>query len=838
MPSARKPRRARGKRRKVSEKSGNHSSYPAGGSFAELLDWHLGFGTRPEGMPGRPGTRWDNKTFAKAVGGVSDRTVRNWRTGRSPTRDLASIERALFGDNDACAEWRADLRAAHDGRNKPAAVPTGGIPRPPPHFLGRADDVAALVAMLTGEGAGASILVQGGPGIGKTSLTNAVGNDPAVVERFGVSNRWFVALETATSAAAMQDAVIRAVGGDPTRGFDATSDRLRLRPGLLVLDNLETPWDPTGERCAVEDTLAALAAVPGVALLASFRGIDRVGGIAWTLEHHVAELDDTDAADLFCRVAAKDFHTDPHFTDFIGALGGIPLAIELVAAHAHGRRSVADLWTQWQRIGSKLAAHPDYGADRLSSLPHSIELSLQSGRLDAEAHRLFKLLGQLPAGIAAEDRDSLIGDGGHAAAAALLRVGLAVERGDARLDLLPPIRDHAARRYPPVESDAAAWPTHYLRLAQLFGCVIGSTAGGNLAARLLPELPNLAAGFRVLLASGRRQSAMEAIPGFVQLAGIGGQSAPILIELTAACRHDADKFGEAQCLFGQGYIALAHSKHETAHTAFSQALKIYKELGQTLSAANCIRNMGQIEVSRSRYEKAHKFFNDAINLYNHVGDAIGKANCAFHLGDVALKMENYRQASINFKNAKNLYISISDLFGEAHCIKGLGDIALRLSDLKGAGHAFEQALVLYKNSGLTMGEANCILSLGDIARRRLDFKTADHRFREALRLYENIGDMLGQANCFQCLGDAALDRKKYSVAENEYEIALPLYRGAGDMLGEANCLLSLGDIAFARSDHDAAREAYERAMALYRRIGREGDAAICARKLEELGPAG
>lgn len=168
--------------------------------------------------------------------------------------------------------------------------------------------------------------------------------------------------------------------------------------------------------------------------------------LAWALVHPVVNLEPPDDVELFCRVAGNRFPDDPHLPRFMTALGGIPLAIELVAARAHGRTSLAPLWAQWTRIGAALAAKPGSDAGRLTSLPHSIELSLASSRLTAIARRLFCLLGQLPAGLTAEDRNELLGDDGFDGEEALLRIGLAVER-NGRLDLLPPIRDYAAHHH-------------------------------------------------------------------------------------------------------------------------------------------------------------------------------------------------------------------------------------------------------------------------------------------------------------------------------------------------------------------------------------------------------
>lgn len=92
----------------------------ASGSFAQLLDWHLKWGTRPDGTPKRRGRRWTNPKFDRAVSGRSDRegrTVRYWLDGTLPD-DPQSIARELFGakpaDNPAYDEWREEFWAVYD----------------------------------------------------------------------------------------------------------------------------------------------------------------------------------------------------------------------------------------------------------------------------------------------------------------------------------------------------------------------------------------------------------------------------------------------------------------------------------------------------------------------------------------------------------------------------------------------------------------------------------------------------------------------------------------------------------------------------------------------------
>jgi hypothetical protein len=102
--------------------------------FAELLDWHLSRGTRPTGSPESPRTQWTNKEFGFQVG-VNERTVRNWRAGRTTPPEIASIERELFGENPVYNFWREELREAHravqiDKPNSAIAKESGDPNRP------------------------------------------------------------------------------------------------------------------------------------------------------------------------------------------------------------------------------------------------------------------------------------------------------------------------------------------------------------------------------------------------------------------------------------------------------------------------------------------------------------------------------------------------------------------------------------------------------------------------------------------------------------------------------------------------------------------------------------
>jgi formylglycine-generating enzyme required for sulfatase activity len=81
-------------------------------TFGELLAWHLLRGTRPGGKIDRPGREWSKTEFAQATGLV-DRTIRYWLSDEHLPPETETIERLLFGHDDAYAEWRLELRLAY-----------------------------------------------------------------------------------------------------------------------------------------------------------------------------------------------------------------------------------------------------------------------------------------------------------------------------------------------------------------------------------------------------------------------------------------------------------------------------------------------------------------------------------------------------------------------------------------------------------------------------------------------------------------------------------------------------------------------------------------------------
>jgi len=503
-----------------------------------------------------------------------------------------------------------------------------------------------------------------------------------------------------------------------------------------VLDNLETSWERAGP--PIEARLRDLLAIQGLALLASFRGQEAVGGARWTLRHRVDPLSDTDALTLFLDIADTIQPTDPDLPRFLQALGGVPLAICLTARRAAHHTTLAGLWADWVRLGPEVAVWAGTDPHRLTSVPHSIALSLQSSRMNPPAHRLFALLGQCPAGLAPADRIALLGTDATRAEEALIAVGLALHRAD-RLDLLPPVRDHARHTARPKGDDATSWCRHFLERACVEGARIFGDGGAEALAALTPEVANIDDALRAAPGLALREQAVAALYGIHQLLSASGAGSPVIFDPVAeTCIAADDPRGQADALFYHGLVSFLRSDHATAQARYEEALPLYKRVSEVLGEANCIKSLGDIALARSDHPTAQARYEEARPLFQRVGDVRGEANCLSGFGDVALARSDHATAQARYEEARPRFRRVGDVLGEANCIQRLGDIARDRSDHATAQARYEEARPLFQRVGDVLGEANCLSGFGDVATATGDRLAAKAHYETALAMYERI----------------------------------------------------------------------------------------------------
>ncbi|KAJ7887263.1 hypothetical protein B0H14DRAFT_3725032 [Mycena olivaceomarginata] len=245
-------------------------------------------------------------------------------------------------------------------------------------------------------------------------------SDPALSTDLGkIPTQVFVSAEAATTSIELAALIGLHVGLTP--GTDLTRPVVQYLsqkpPCLLILDNLETVWEPMQSRGGIEEFLLLLTEVKHLALLQTF-------------------MDITDNAYI-----KEDMEQILQFTD------NMPLAVDLIA-HLADYEGLSNVLTRWQTERTSLLT---LGYDRKSNVDVSISLSLSSPRITSESKELLSLLSILPDGLSDGElvqyklpiRNIL------SCKTALLATSLAYQDSNRRLRSLMPMRGHVQKFLPP-----------------------------------------------------------------------------------------------------------------------------------------------------------------------------------------------------------------------------------------------------------------------------------------------------------------------------------------------------------------------------------------------------
>ncbi|KAJ7078799.1 hypothetical protein C8R44DRAFT_594720, partial [Mycena epipterygia] len=327
------------------------------------------------------------------------------------------------------------------------------------------------------------IAILGAGGMGKTSLAKAALHHPDMVSKY--QTRFFVAVDSATTSVDLAALIGLHLGLKP--GKDLTKPIVHYfsnkGPSLLVLDNLETIWEPVESRAGVEELLSNLTDI-------TMRGAEWPAKVRWThpFLHPLDPLSDEAARQTFVAIA-EDFHDNRDITKLLSLTDNMPLAVDLIA-HLVDHEGCDDVLARWETEKTSLLSH---GHDRRSNLDISITISLSSPRLSSGAKDLLSLLSILPDGLSNAEliQSNLSIKNVLECRSILLRTSLAYEDDRKKLKSLVPIREHMQQFHPAAPSLIHQVEKHYYLLLEVYKDHVGSPQGAGNLNQITLNLGNL-----------------------------------------------------------------------------------------------------------------------------------------------------------------------------------------------------------------------------------------------------------------------------------------------------------------------------------------------------------
>ena len=350
---------------------------------------------------------------------------------RSPAAALEIYEDYRLRLREQGAVPGPAMRTAHEAALAAENPVRRGLEPGPEHFLGREDDVAAVLKALSTY---QLVTITGPGGVGKTTLAQAVAarsRRPAV---------YVAALADVAPGADLVRVLLDALGSPPVADADprASLGAVLASPGaFLVLDNCEHLAED------VADLIGPfLASCPDLRVLATSR---RPLDLSAERVHRLQPLDHVSSAGLFRAraLAARpgQMIDEAHLELLLDRLEGIPLAIELAAARTR-TLSVG-------QILARLPGRPDLltGARNAPARQRTLTAVIQWSwnLLDAAERRGLARLAVLADGFTLAAAEALIGVGAADILDALVAHSLLSVRdhGVPRFHMLVTVRDFA-----------------------------------------------------------------------------------------------------------------------------------------------------------------------------------------------------------------------------------------------------------------------------------------------------------------------------------------------------------------------------------------------------------
>lgn len=706
----------------------------------------------------------------------------------SPQTEAAYVD--LLGTEPA----RDGTTGGGSGDGPPVLV---ALPVPLTSFVGRQteqDEVRRLLAETR------LVTVTGPGGVGKSRLALELahqmageGTEVALVELAPLVEPSRVSARVAEVLGLAEGA-----GGDLAESLVA---HVASRQLLVVLDNCEHLADACAE---LAHTL--LSSCPGVRVLVTSQvRLGVAGETAWVLaplgvppvgESRVEDVLTCEAAALFvarARAARPGLALTAAAADALvrlcRRLDGLPLALELAAAHAR-LLSVEEIAAGLDDRFDLLAGGARTGPIRHQTLRAALEWS--HALLTPSQARLLARVSVFAGGftleaalavVSGDDRSGLYPDLVGLVDASLVQADTRLPV--TRFGLLETVRHDAAER---LEASGEAFELRRRHLAW----------ATSLAERTAPELEG----------AGQRDGLDRLEAEHANLtAALSWATSPDAPGSALALASALGRFWEIRGRLSEGRRWLRRVLDDDALSPVRAPALAPVRARALVAAAALAQRQGDDLVARSWLE-------ESLVIHRKGGDLAGEAGDLHGLGLLDARAGDVSSARSRYLNSLAIGRQIGVTSVVATSLANLGWLAYNQADVRTASTLLQESLRLYRDERATHGMSWSLYFLGRLAESQGDLDDARHRYEESLALRRELGDRAGLADVLGGLGSVALRRGDLVAARSSHEESLALRREVGDRSGVLESLRHLGDVARLGGALGEARRRYRESLGI------------------------
>lgn len=662
------------------------------------------------------------------------------------------------------------------GTPSPNAV--NGIPSQLTSLIGRRKEIAAVCELLRSPDV-RLVTLTGPGGAGKTRLAAQVASELIHDYPDGI---YFVDLTHINKSSLVAARIARALG------IQETSERLLLKHIraylhdkhlLLVLDNFEHLLP------AASHLADLLESIPGLRILITSRAVLHLYGehefivppLATPNPRHLPPCDqlaEYDAVRVFVersQAVKADFAiTEANassIADICRKLDGLPLAIELAAAHSKllpPAAILSHLEDRFNLLTSKASNLPE----RHQTMHNTIDWSY--GLLNKNEQAWFRRLGIFVGGCTLEAAEAICTDSetipmnAHHGIASLLDKSLLqrVEAKDSvnRYSMLETIRTYAYEQLTLSGESEAMHNKHLAYYLEMTQDAAPRSIGMNRWAHLehLEEEPgNLRAATQWALEHGLGETVVQLCSALVYFWYVFGDPNEFHQWLETVLGLDMKPAARAEALGLMAYVlAFMQSDYRHAENYYEQALDLWRELGESKNVSEILCQMGILMMEQGEYGRSQDLHEESLSIREQMGDQDGVIAIRECLGVVLMRQGELARARGIFQESLNWWQKQNETLATAFAYNYLGVIAFYQHDYEQARAMHGQALSLWQAAGDTRGISAALNALGPVALYQGQIDEANSFLKQSLKLRWECQDYDGIAWNLERLAETAL----------------------------------------------------------------------------------
>lgn len=738
------------------------------------------------------------------------------------------------------------------------------LPTPPTSFIGREQELAKIIRLLSEEPHCRLLTLIGPGGIGKTRLATKAAER---LDQNFTGGVYFVPLAGVNGPDALLHAIADMLHLSFSGGLAPKTQLLNYldsKAMLLILDNFEhlTSAAASKKTEAATDLLVdiLITTSPLKILVTSRERLNlqaewlvSLQGLSYPAAEPAPNGVAYEAVELF-RQRAR--HTQPNFdlavewpdvARICQLVAGMPLAIELAAAWVH-RMPCAE-------IAGELAKNLDLLATSWRDLParhRSLRVVFDQSWyiLSNDEKTALRKLSVFQGGFNRPAAQAVAG-ANLAHLSALVDKSLLHRTQTGRYELHELLRQFAAEKLNQQEAECEQVRRQHARYYADVLHGLGSDLKGEKQRagleKIATDIDNIRTAWQWAVDQGdieTVQLAQESLGLFYNMRGRMQEGYTAFSRaVTQFSTAEGQPSSQRQIVLGNllatlGQFCVYLGLFEEGERHLQQSVRRLRQAGNMgkRELALALRHLGELHALQGRsIDIIRQNYEESLSIFTEIDDRWGMIETLLELGILAHERPtSYAEAERHLQACVRLCRQLGERKIRAFATICLGRVAMDTGDYDQARQQMQEGFRIFKKLGVPMGIAYSQRDLGVLLTKTGAYNKAAQYLQESLVISKEMGDRRGEAVCLNILGYIACLQARYGQAEHLHRQCLTILDEIGQQGYRSDCLIRLGRVAFDQSQYKQAKQLYEEGLAGTKQLAFRWNMAIALNYLGQI----